>query len=102
MIRSYRDRKAARIHDGFQDKRLGVLSNKARRKIDQVNKAAVLGDLAKPPGNRLELLQGRCRGQYSIRINERWRICFRWDDATGDAFDVEVVDYHDESRGRHS
>jgi proteic killer suppression protein len=57
-----------------------------------LNRARALADLRVPPANRLERLSGDRAGQYSIRINEQWRICFRWD--AGDAFDVEIVDYH--------
>lgn len=57
-----------------------------------LNNASALPDLRAPPNNRLEKLSGNRAGQFSIRVNERWRICFRWDD--GDAYDVEVVDYH--------
>ena len=57
-----------------------------------LNNASALQDLRAPPNNRLEKLSGNRAGQFSIRVNERWRICFRWDD--GDAYDVEVVDYH--------
>ncbi len=57
-----------------------------------LNNASALQDLRAPPNNRLEKLGGNRAGQFSIRVNERWRICFRWDD--GDAYDVEVVDYH--------
>ena len=64
----------------------------ARRKLDQLNAAVSLGSLRLPPGNRLEALQGDRSGQYSIRVNERWRVCFRWTVA-GPA-DVAVVDYH--------
>lgn len=64
----------------------------ARRKLDQLAAAAVLGDLAAPPGNRLEALLGTRAGQHSIRINEQWRVCFIWTDA-GPA-DVEITDYH--------
>ena len=64
----------------------------AERKLAQLHAAATLEFLRAPPGNRLEALKGDRRGQYSIRINDRWRLCFRW--ADGDAFDVEVVDYH--------
>jgi toxin HigB-1 len=62
------------------------------RKLLILNAAASLDDLRAPPGNRLEKLAGNRAGQYSIRINDQWRICFRWED--GDAFDVEMVDYH--------
>jgi len=64
----------------------------ARRKLLILNAAEKLTDLRIPPGNRLEKLSGGRRGQHSIRINDRWRICFRWRD--GDAYDVEIVDYH--------
>jgi proteic killer suppression protein len=64
----------------------------ARRKPDQLNQAVVLGDLRAPPGNHLEKLTGERGGQYSIRINDQWRVCFRW--AGGGAEDVEIVDYH--------
>jgi proteic killer suppression protein len=64
----------------------------ANRKLMQINNARSLRDLSAPPGNRLERLAGDRKGQHSIRINEQWRICFRWRD--GDAYDVEVVDYH--------
>ena len=64
----------------------------ARRKLDQLNAAVVLTDLRAPPANRLEALKGNRRGQHSIRINDQWRICFRWRE--GDAHDVEIVDYH--------
>ncbi|MHB8382507.1 MAG: type II toxin-antitoxin system RelE/ParE family toxin [Candidatus Binataceae bacterium] len=64
----------------------------ARRKLRQLNAATELRDMSAPPGNRLEALRGNRQGQYSIRINEQWRICFRW---TGtDADEVEIVDYH--------
>jgi len=64
----------------------------ALRKLRILEAAMSLGDLRVPPGNRLERLRGERAGQYSIRINDQWRICFRWDE--GDAYDVEIVDYH--------
>lgn len=64
----------------------------ARRKLDQLNGARDLRDLALPPGNRLEALRGNRAGQHSIRINEQYRICFRWE--SGKAYDVEIADYH--------
>jgi toxin HigB-1 len=64
----------------------------ALRKLDQLNAAAGLGDLAIPPGNKLELLKGRRKGQYSIRINDQWRICLLW--TQEGAHNVEIVDYH--------
>lgn len=64
----------------------------ALRKLRMLNRAANLNDLRVPPANRLEKLKGDREGQYSIRINEQWRICFEWRD--GDSFNVEIVDYH--------
>jgi len=64
----------------------------AHRKLTQIHNASSLNDLRAPPGNRLEALTGDREGQYSIRINDQWRVCFRWKD--GDAYDVEIVDYH--------
>lgn len=64
----------------------------ARRKLRMLNNAAELADLRIPPANRLEALCGDRKGQHSIRINDQWRLCFRW--ADGDAFDVAIVDYH--------
>ena len=64
----------------------------ARRKLRMLNNARVLNDLRVPPANRLEALHGDRKGQHSIRINDQWRICFLWKD--GDAYDVEIVDYH--------
>ena len=64
----------------------------ARRRLDTLNRANSLGELRTPNGNRLETLSGDRAGQHSIRINRQWRICFRWDN--GDAYDVEIVDYH--------
>jgi proteic killer suppression protein len=63
----------------------------ALRKLDQLDAAVTLGDLRVPPGNRLEALKGRRKGQYSIRINDQWRICFVWE--TDGAYYVEIVDY---------
>jgi len=68
------------------------LLNVARRKLLQLNAAAALSDLRIPPGNRLESLRGDLVGYHSIRINDQWRIIFRWDDAS--ASDVEIIDYH--------
>lgn len=64
----------------------------AQRKLDQINRVREIGELAIPPGNRLERLRGDREGQYSIRINQKFRICFKWED--GDAYEVEIVDYH--------
>lgn len=92
MIRSFKDRNSERL---FADEAIPAFRDfeaVARRKLLYLNAARRLDDLKVPPGNRLEALRGSRRGQYSIRINEQWRICFRWVD--GDALDVEIVDYH--------
>lgn len=93
MIRSFRCRETAGIFDLRPSRRLpGDIQRSALRKLKMLHQAAVLKDLAIPPANRLEKLSGAREGQYSVRINDQWRICFRWID--GDAFDVEIVDYH--------
>lgn len=93
MIRSFRDRDTARLFDREPVRRWsGDLQRVALRKLRMLGAAAGLDDLRVPPGNRLERLKGNRDGQYSIRINDQWRICFRWEQ--GDAYDVEIVDYH--------
>jgi proteic killer suppression protein len=72
--------------------RVRAIERATRRKLLYLHRARRLRDLQVPPGNRLEALKGRRKGQHSIRINDQWRVCFRWQD--GDAHDVEVVDYH--------
>ena len=93
MIRNFNDKEAERIWHGDVSRRLPAdIQRVARRKLRMLNSAASLEDLRVPPANRLELLKGNRKGQYSIRINDQWRICFHWNE--GDAFDVEIVDYH--------
>jgi proteic killer suppression protein len=93
MIRSIRDRETERVWRGERSRRLpDAMQEAALRKMRMVNAAIRLDDLRIPPGNRLEALGGDRRGQYSIRINQQWRICFRWVD--GEAEDVEICDYH--------
>ena len=95
MIRGFRDAETATIWDGRRSRKLPPdIQSVALRKLMMLNRARVLADLRIPPANRLEPLKGRRSGQWSIRINRQWRICFRWND--GDAHDVEIVDYHDE------
>lgn len=92
MIRSFRSRDTERLfHDGDVP-RFRQFGRVARRKLLLLHWAKTLNDLRSPPGNWLEPLRGDRAGQYSIRINEKWRICFRWKE--GDALDVEIVDYH--------
>lgn len=93
MIRNFADREAERVWAGRPSRRLPAgIQSVARRKLRMLNSAATLDDLRIPPANRLEALKGDRKGQYSIRINEQWRVCFRWKD--GDANDVQIVDYH--------
>lgn len=93
MIRNFADKEAEKLWDGIPSRRLPAdIQAVARRKLRMLNNAFVLEDLRIPPANRLEVLKGRRKGQHSIRINDQWRICFRW--AAGDAHDVEIVDYH--------
>lgn len=93
MIKSIRDRSTAKIFSRQRSSRLPVdIQQVAYRKLRMLNNAQSLADLSLPPGNRLEKLSGDREGQHSIRINDRWRICFKWRD--GDAYQVEIVDYH--------
>jgi len=94
MIKSFRDKRTEALFHGqgakgFPPKLVDV----ARRKLRMIHAAAQLRDLKSPPGNRLEALSGDRRGQHSIRVNDQWRVCFRWADTEG-AHDVEVVDCH--------
>lgn len=93
MIRSFRNRDTARLFERRPLRKPGAaLQRVALRKLRQLDAAVTLEDLSAPRGNRLEKLRGDRAGQYSIRVNERWRICFRW--TANDADDVELVDYH--------
>ena len=92
MIASYRDRDTEALASGRRVRRFHGIDRVVRRKLRMLEAAKALGDLASPPGNRLEALVGDRKGQHSIRINDQWRICFRWLD--GHAYDVEIVDYH--------
>jgi proteic killer suppression protein len=92
MIRSFRDRDSEALFNDVAVGRWQAVERQARRKLLYLHRARTLEDLNAPPGNRLEALRGERRGQYSIRINDQWRICFTWRD--GDAHDVEIVDYH--------
>ncbi|MEN8151150.1 MAG: type II toxin-antitoxin system RelE/ParE family toxin [Planctomycetota bacterium] len=93
MIRSFRDPEAERIFRRERSRKLPAdIQRSALRKLLLLDAADVLSDLKVPPGNRLERLAGDRKGRYSIRINDQWRVCFRW--ANGDARDVEIADYH--------
>jgi len=93
VIQSFRDRDTQRLFDRQPVRKLGAdVQRVALRKLRQLDAAVTLDDLRVPPGNRLEKLRGDRRGQHSIRLNDQWRVCFRW--AGADAHDVEIVDYH--------
>ena len=92
MIRTFADRDTERLAAGFRVARFVAFERVALRKLRQLQVALTLADLRVPPGNRLEALTGDRAGQHSIRINDQFRICFRW--AEGGAEDVEIVDYH--------
>jgi proteic killer suppression protein len=93
VIKSFRDRDAERLFNRRPTRQFGPGVQKlALRKLRMLDAAEKLDDLLVPPGNRLERLRGGRAGQHSIRINDQWRICFRW--RSGDAYDVEIVDYH--------
>ncbi len=93
MIRSFRDPETETVFAGRRSRRLpGDIQVAALRKLLLLDAARDLRELRNPPGNRLELLTGGRTGQHSLRINDQWRVCFRWEE--GDAHDVEIVDYH--------
>lgn len=93
MIRGFKCRETKSIWEGKRGKRFPqIVQEIARRKLRMINQSKVLNDLLIPPGNRLEMLKGDRKGQHSIRINDQWRICFRW--IEGEAHDVAIVDYH--------
>lgn len=93
MIKSFACDETEKIWEGEASRRLPPdIQQTARRKLRYIHYAVSVQDLCSPPGNRLEALKGRRDGQYSIRINDQWRICFEWEGR--DAFEVEIVDYH--------
>lgn len=92
MIASFRCSDTAKLAAGNRVKKFAAFEDVARRKIRQLQIATNLDDLRVPPGNRLEALKGNRSGQHSIRINDQFRVCFRWTKAG--AADVEIVDYH--------
>ena len=93
MIKSFADKATAAVFSGLFVRRLPQeIQAIARRKLKLVDAVGRVEELRVPPGNRLELLSGDRAGQWSIRINDQWRICFKWED--GHAMDVEIADYH--------
>ena len=94
MIVSYRDKRTREFAAGKRVKAFSGIERAARLKLDRLEAATILGDLAALPGNRFEALAGDRKGQYSIRINDQWRICFEWVDGAPGPSNVEIVDYH--------
>ena len=92
MIRSFKAEESERLFNGWPTRRLQGLARVAQRKLRQLHAAHESRDLAIFPGNRLEASSGDRRGQHSVRVNDRFRVCFVWRDS--DAHDVEIVDYH--------
>ena len=94
VIISYRDGRTADFAAGKRVKALSGIERPARLKLDRVEAAHTLKDLAALPGNRFEALKGDRKGQYSIRVNDQWRICFEWPEKSPGPTNVEIVDYH--------
>lgn len=92
MIVSFRDRDTGTLFSRRSVRRFRAIERVALRKLVQLDAAVTLDDLRAPPGNRLEALEGDRAGWHSIRVNDQWRVCFRWRD--GEAHDVEIVDHH--------
>ncbi len=92
MIKSFANRDTEQLFQDNPVRKFKSFERVARRKLLMLHRAKDLQDLRVPPGNRLEALRGDREGHYSIRINDQWRVCFRWDG--GDAYSVEIVDYH--------
>lgn len=93
MINSFRDKETQKVWARERLKKFSLdVQRMAQRKLGILDASGSFQDLRVPPGNRLEKLAGKRQGQHSIRINDQWRVCFRWSD--GDAYDVEITDYH--------
>jgi len=94
MILGYRDKRTRSFAGGERVKAFSGIEHAARLKLDRLETAVVLQDLAALPGNRFEALKGDRKGQFSIRINDRWRICFEWEEGARGPSNVEIIDYH--------
>ena len=92
MIQSFADEETEAVYLTGKSRRWGKIARIAARRLQAIDFASAIEDLVNPPGNRLEKLKGDRRGFWSIRINDQFRVCFRWDGK--DAWDVEIVDYH--------
>jgi toxin HigB-1 len=94
MIVGYRDRRTERFAQGEHVKDFSGFARQAEVRLDRLDAANSLNDLAALPGSRLERLQGDRKGQYSIRINDQWRICFEWPEGSAGPINLEITDYH--------
>jgi proteic killer suppression protein len=94
MIVSYRDKRTERFANGGHVREFSGFARQAETRLDRLDAAASLKDLAALPGNRLEALKGNRQGQHSIRVNDQWRICFEWPESSPGPINVEIVDYH--------
>ena len=94
MIVSYRDKRTRNFASGKRVKAFWGFERSARLKLDRLEATVELGDLSALPGNRFEALKGDRKGQYSIRVNDQWRICFEWPAGASGPLNVEIVDYH--------
>jgi len=92
MIKSFKCTDTRELFNDVLVAQFRATERQARRKLLYLNRARTLNDLKQSPGNHLEALKGNRKGQYSIRVNDQWRICFKWSE--GDVYDVEIVDYH--------
>ena len=94
MIIDYRDKRTRDFAEGKRVKAFAEVEQAARLKLDRLEAAVVVKDLAMLPGNHFEALKGNRKGQYSVRVNDRWRICFEWKEGASGPSSVEIVDYH--------
>jgi toxin HigB-1 len=92
VILNFKDAETQKVFETGKSRRFGSIARVAARRLGAISFAKTMEDLRDPPGNRLEALSGDRKGQYSIRINDQYRVCFRWNGE--DAMDVEIVDYH--------
>lgn len=92
MISNFKDKSTQHLYEGIEVAKWRSIRKQAERRLQILDSATSLGDLRHLPSNRFESLKGNRKGQYSIRINKQWRICFKWN--KNEAIDVEIVDYH--------